>query len=58
MMGELSFERTPEKEKELHNRITKRITSAEKQNFKKKRYTGPDMQKRIKKIIEEEVAKV
>ena len=26
-------------------------------NYKQKKYNGPEMQKRIKKIIEEEVAK-
>lgn len=56
-MTELSFDRTPEKEKELHDMITKRVTTLERSNYKKKKLSGPEMQKKIKKIIEEEVAK-
>ena len=52
-MADINYNRTQEEEKAL----TKRITNLERVNYKKKKYNGPEMQKRIKKIIEEEVAK-
>lgn len=56
-MADINYNRTQEEEKALYDTLTKRITSLERVNYKKKKYNGPEMQKRIKKIIEEEVAK-
>lgn len=56
-MEDINYNRTQEEEKALYDTLTKRITNLERVNYKKKKYNGPEMQKRIKKIIEEEVAK-
>jgi len=56
-MGNINYDRTEEEEKVLYDTITKRVTSLERINYRKKKLNGPEMQKRIKKIIEEEVAK-
>ena len=56
-MADINYNRTQEEEKALYDTLTKRITNLELVNYKKKKYNGPEMQKRIKKIIEEEVAK-
>ena len=56
-MTDLNFDRTPEREKELHDTITRRVTTLERANYKKKKLTRTEMQKKIKRIIEEEVTK-
>ena len=56
-MADINYNRTQEEEKALYDTLTKRITNLERVNYKKIKYNGPEMQKRIKKIIEEEVAK-
>lgn len=56
-MADINYNRTQEEEKALYDTLTKRITNLERVNYKKKKYNGQEMQKRIKKIIEEEVAK-
>lgn len=55
-MANINYNRTQE-EKALYDTLTKRITRLERNNYKQKKYNGPEMQKRIRKIIEEEVAK-
>ena len=55
-MATIIYERTKEKEEKLHNIITKRISRLERDNYRKKEYSHIEMQKKIKKIIEEEVA--
>lgn len=56
-MANINYDRTPEEEKALLDMITRRVSSLERSNYKKKQFKGPEMQKRIKKIIEEEVSK-
>ena len=56
-MADINYNRTQEEEKALYDTLTKRITNLERVNYKKKKDNGAEMQKRIKKIIEEEVAK-
>lgn len=56
-MANINYNRTQEEEKALYDTLTKRITRLEQNNYKQKKYNGPEKQKRIKKIIEEEVAK-
>lgn len=54
-MATINYERTKEEDK-LHNTITKRISCLERENYRKKAYSRIEMQNKIKKIIEEEVA--
>ena len=56
-MADINYNRTQEEEKALYDTLTKRITNLERVIIKRKSINGPEMQKRIKKIIEEEVAK-
>ena len=44
-MADIKYNRTQEEEKALHDTLTKRITRLERNNYKQKKYNGPEMQK-------------